>query len=708
MSSPTTPRRSVSREALRLAVQSHNIGSEMQLPPAPEKINLGDEMASFIRLTLDDIEVFEFNPRQKANPNYLNIKESIQARGLDQKLSVTKRPGAKKYTLARGGKTRSTILRDLWEKTGNRKFYEMDFILVPFKSDSDLLAAHLSENLHRGDMSFWDKVTGVMRLKRMVEQETEKNLTHRECVDEFKSRGLPDISRSVHALYEFAYANLQALGETCHSLTMMAVRDTLQQNHVNLCRLVEAAKKGPSIEIQLSELWDQQLRAFDLSLVQSSNDDETEDSGERKSPDWNRLIPTVEQALANALSRTHEDVRFMLDVLKTNSKATWDEIQPTVKTVSTSSPKSTEPDGTNPSEFQTPVSKLNRLPGTYVPVASQEGQGNGSGQDGGDDDDNDGGEQQGTVDRPPEHIVRQFEAEEQAKKRLQRDLAAGGGVTPPVGRKAPLSPSTSVIEHTDSNVGAEALKQKLMGLAVSLASLSPSLQNLIVREPSLPMGWMIDLPDSVLSGAALPPLAKQIFWLLARASFQFHTVANQDISLEHTNFGKFTDDGKDWETLKPEDGFDFIVSWLIDPEHTAIGNLSIEILTTTRKLIADFPEEFMELGHTLDFVDLKENHIEKTKKEIEVFIEAGANLGLLRRLFPAIEQHNINLGTVRPVKAREMLHEMALKIWDEWEHAQKTLPHDRARYMYVYNAIRNQFPDHNISLWAIDSVLQGV
>jgi hypothetical protein len=59
-----------------------------------------------IRLRVADVEPYEDNPRQTLNPQFDEIKDSIRARGLDQRLIVTKRPGVQRYILAKGGKTR--------------------------------------------------------------------------------------------------------------------------------------------------------------------------------------------------------------------------------------------------------------------------------------------------------------------------------------------------------------------------------------------------------------------------------------------------------------------------------------------------------------------------------------------------------------------------------------------------------------------------
>jgi hypothetical protein len=53
--------------------------------------------ATVLRIT--DIQPFDKNPRQAANPLFDTIKASIRQRGMDAPLTVTRRPGATHYVV---------------------------------------------------------------------------------------------------------------------------------------------------------------------------------------------------------------------------------------------------------------------------------------------------------------------------------------------------------------------------------------------------------------------------------------------------------------------------------------------------------------------------------------------------------------------------------------------------------------------------------
>ena len=73
-------------------------------------------------VAIDEIEVYDHNPRQLANDRYDEIKASIRASGMDQTLTITRRPGAPRYMIAAGGNTRLQALKALWAETGDERF----------------------------------------------------------------------------------------------------------------------------------------------------------------------------------------------------------------------------------------------------------------------------------------------------------------------------------------------------------------------------------------------------------------------------------------------------------------------------------------------------------------------------------------------------------------------------------------------------------
>ena len=111
-------------------------------------------------VTLDDLEPYDKNPRRRRNPLYDEIKASIRVRGLDDPPDITRRPDAgddAPYMMRRGGNTRLAILRELYEETGDRKFFSINCMFHPWVDEIDALVGHLIENDMRGGMILRDR-----------------------------------------------------------------------------------------------------------------------------------------------------------------------------------------------------------------------------------------------------------------------------------------------------------------------------------------------------------------------------------------------------------------------------------------------------------------------------------------------------------------------------------------------------------------------
>jgi len=154
------------RAALNAEMQAANAnraatGTGNPLPAAePGEFGTG---TAIIRLRVSEVDAYDDNPRTEPNGKYAEIRESIRVRGLDHRLVVTKRPGASRYMLAKGGKTRLEILQELAAE--DPRFEYQDFDVVPYKSESELLVAHIVENNQRDGMSFWDTANGYLKLR---------------------------------------------------------------------------------------------------------------------------------------------------------------------------------------------------------------------------------------------------------------------------------------------------------------------------------------------------------------------------------------------------------------------------------------------------------------------------------------------------------------------------------------------------------------
>lgn len=122
-------------------------------------------------LEVDQVRTYDHNPRKTPNSEYQAIYESVKANGLDQVLTISRRPGDSHYMVFAGGNTRLEIVQRLWRETGDEKFRKANFLFRPWSSDLETLLAHLRENDQRGDLTFIDRAHALVELRQMLEQE---------------------------------------------------------------------------------------------------------------------------------------------------------------------------------------------------------------------------------------------------------------------------------------------------------------------------------------------------------------------------------------------------------------------------------------------------------------------------------------------------------------------------------------------------------
>lgn len=142
-------------------------------------------------MTLDQVHVSDVLPRMKKNESYNDLKESIRTSGLDQAPIVTKRPGDDFYIIAKGGNTRLEILKELYEETGDPKFFRFNCVYQKWQSESISIVGHLKENGLRSDYTFIEKSLGVSKLKSIYESDLNKPLSYRELSSKLKEDGYP-------------------------------------------------------------------------------------------------------------------------------------------------------------------------------------------------------------------------------------------------------------------------------------------------------------------------------------------------------------------------------------------------------------------------------------------------------------------------------------------------------------------------------------
>lgn len=163
------------------------------------------EMA--MQITLDQVRPYDRNPRTQRNSKYDEIKESIREVGLKQPPPITQRPGDDKFMISDGGNTRLSILNELYQETGDEKYYRFWCVYRPWQSELATMAGHLSENENRSDLTWIDKALGVAELKQMLEDEADKELSQRELARRFLELGFSvshsHISRMLYTVEHF-------------------------------------------------------------------------------------------------------------------------------------------------------------------------------------------------------------------------------------------------------------------------------------------------------------------------------------------------------------------------------------------------------------------------------------------------------------------------------------------------------------------------
>lgn len=207
-------------------------------PPLPEvRPNDVDHATASIRLRVMDVQFYDHNPRTVKNEKYQELKDSVIATGIQQAMYVTKRPGATQWMMAKGANTRLEILQDLWTTTGDKQWEYHDFLIKPYVKESELIAAHLVENIQRSDMSFWDTAKGLMLMRSEMQKEIGGSLSPNKFAEKLKEAGLSFGEKSL-ANYEFAFDKVSGLGDLSQKVALDHIRLTLRPQYNDLKPLI--------------------------------------------------------------------------------------------------------------------------------------------------------------------------------------------------------------------------------------------------------------------------------------------------------------------------------------------------------------------------------------------------------------------------------------------------------------------------------------
>ncbi|PTB17002.1 chromosome partitioning protein ParB [Trinickia symbiotica] len=203
--------------------------------------SVGAGLASTIRLKVTEVKPYERNPRRATHEGILELKDSIRANGIEQIITVTKRPNEGRYVVAKGGNTRLLAAQSLYDETKDVAYLYRDFLVIDYPGEAALLAAHLRENDQRADLCFWDKSRGYLELKAVFESEAGRALSLREFSKMLADEGT-QIGHVLLATFKFAHERLSTLGPAAPLLSGRDVASRIQPRVGALMRL--AAKFG--------------------------------------------------------------------------------------------------------------------------------------------------------------------------------------------------------------------------------------------------------------------------------------------------------------------------------------------------------------------------------------------------------------------------------------------------------------------------------
>lgn len=266
---------------------------------------------SFSLLEIDDLEEYRLNPRTGLNPCYDEIKASIRADGITNMLTVTRRPGASRYSPYGGGNTRLRIARELFQE-GDQRFARLNVLVKSWPGEAAVISAHLAENENRGDISFWEKAQGVASFQREFESSTGRKLAANELNKELKRLGL---SYGIRMIQNFAFAveNLEPIGPWLRS---REVNTSVRPGVSSYIEIGERLDKTVELREGLQRVLTQ--RHNQLVALQQRNDERDENEQIAVELDADALLEELQDAAAAALGVASSSIPLMASALVQN------------------------------------------------------------------------------------------------------------------------------------------------------------------------------------------------------------------------------------------------------------------------------------------------------------------------------------------------------------------------------------------------------
>ena len=264
----------------------------------------------YAELPVDQIACYANNPRVTQNPEYERIKNSLEKNGIESPLVVTRKPGAKNYTLQAGGNTRLNIAQSLHE-AGDDTFAKIPCIVRQWTSEVNVLVSHLRENDMRGNLMFIERALGVMEFAKLATPPDALPLSQRELARQLNEHGYV-VSQPVISAMDYAANRL-------YGLLPNALEHGMGKRQVTAVRALEHCavkiwdRHCPEEEGEFTELFSELVKNCDGAIF-----------------DLDELTRNVANEIAVAAELDINGVLFMLDAERAGDPIELDQYVPVI------------------------------------------------------------------------------------------------------------------------------------------------------------------------------------------------------------------------------------------------------------------------------------------------------------------------------------------------------------------------------------------
>lgn len=466
-----------------LARASLMSGMNLDTPSASAELNPRlDVDGAFSILRIEDIVAYKNNPRRTRNPKYEDIKESIRADTITNTLTVTRRPGEERYFPYGGGNTRLQIAKELHAE-GDQRFAKLRVVIKAWTHESDVLAAHMAENVNRGDTTFWDNAQGVAAFKREWEEENPgRTVIGAELNQQLRLAG---VNYGIRMIQNFLFAvdHLEPVGPWLRTESLnVSIRPALG-SYIELA--IKLDRQRPATA-QLREAMERY--AQDLQRLEQRNLERDPDERSPVELDPDDLIADAAAAIAQGLDMPLKRIQALAQALQERPRLNAKELLAL--------------------DLQAPIPAQAKSPRSPAPSVQPQGAAS-------------------PANDPVGQAARDGADSGPGATPTQVPLGAmvgvvGGSVEPQRSHDA----SGASLEEPGVDI-AQKLRDQVIGLVAVLDQLVP-IADCILDAPSMPFGYLVDLPEHAihLVGAddELPEdiagLREALWWLLAMLSGQ--------------------------------------------------------------------------------------------------------------------------------------------------------------------------------------------